>query len=70
MRSIERIHPFVERIEYVWKTHFPDWRFGQFIYNLEYYIRSEKDTDIFTVEDSKFIDLVDSFVAFYTAKRN
>lgn len=70
MRSIERIHPFIERIENIWKTEFPDWRFGQFIYNFEYYLRSEKNIDIFTVEDDKLIDLVDSFVTFYTAKRN
>lgn len=70
MRSIERIHPFLERVESIWKTTFPDWRFGQFIYNLEYYLRSEKGVDMFTVEDDKFIDLLESFVIFYTEKRN
>lgn len=70
MRSVERIHPFLERMENIWKTVFPDWRFGQFMYNLEYYLRSEKGVDIFTVEDDKLIDLMDSFVAFYSAKRN
>ena len=33
MRPIERIDPFLAEIGAIWKERFPDWRFGQLIYN-------------------------------------
>lgn len=33
MRPIERIEPFLKEVGDIWKERFPDWRFGQLIYN-------------------------------------
>ena len=33
MRDINRITPFLEEVGQIWKEKFPDWRFGQLMYN-------------------------------------
>lgn len=33
MRNTDRIEPFLDEIGKVWKAKFPDWRFGQLMYN-------------------------------------
>jgi len=33
MRDINRMKPFFDELEKVWKKYFPDWRFGQLMYN-------------------------------------
>ena len=33
MRDIDRIDPFMEEMGSLWKEKFPDWRFGQLMYN-------------------------------------
>ena len=33
MRNVDRIDPFLEEIGSLWKKNFPDWRFGQLMYN-------------------------------------
>lgn len=33
MRDVERIDPFLTEIGSIWKEYFPDWRFGQLMYN-------------------------------------
>jgi len=33
MRNIERMEPFLQQIEEIWKTKCPDWRFGQLMFN-------------------------------------
>ena len=39
MRPIERIEPFLKELGDIWKERFPDWRFGQLIYN--FIVRTE-----------------------------
>lgn len=33
MRDVDRIKPFLEDIEKIWKEKCPDWRFGQLMFN-------------------------------------
>ena len=33
MRDINRIDPFLKEVGEIWKKRFPDWRFGQLMYN-------------------------------------
>ena len=35
MRDVKRIDGFLEKFGEMWKTHFPDWRFGQLVVNFE-----------------------------------
>ena len=34
MRDIDRIDPFMKELAEIWKNNVPDWRFGQFVYNI------------------------------------
>ena len=51
MRDINRIEPFLDKFEELWKLH-PDIRFGQMIYNLT------SGIDIFYIEDDKMLELI------------
>lgn len=33
MRDVNRIEPFMMEMAEIWKEKFPDWRFGQLMYN-------------------------------------
>ena len=33
MRDINRIDPFLKEVGEIWKKRFPEWRFGQLMYN-------------------------------------
>lgn len=54
MRNINRIDLFLESIKEQWKK-MPDIRFGQLICN----ILNLKDTQLFYIEDDKFLELLD-----------
>lgn len=62
MRDVKRIKPFLERIEEVWTNHFPDWRFGQLMNNLQRYA----ENDLFYYEEDALIELLDKFVKEYS----
>lgn len=50
MRPIERIEPFLKELGDIWKERFPDWRFGQLIYNF-----ISENGDPFYWEDEEFL---------------
>lgn len=50
-RDINRIEPFLKRLEIVWKKH-PDWRFGQLLENTLIYTG-----DPFYIEDEEMIQI-------------
>ena len=50
MRPIERIEPFLKELGNIWKERFPDWRFGQLIYNF-----ISENGDPFYWEDEEFL---------------
>lgn len=59
MRDINRIDTFCAEIAKLWKENFPDWRFGQFIFNfLSWYGK-----DPFFLEEDKFLEQIKLFVA-------
>lgn len=41
MRDVNRIDPFLEMLGEYWKKYAPDWRFMQFVCNLQRTIRSD-----------------------------
>ena len=56
MRDPDRIEPFLNELGEIWKTKCPDWRFGQFIYNVVL------DTgDPFYLEDDKMLERIREF---------
>lgn len=56
MRDIERIEPFMNRLTELWRIHFPDWRFGQLMYNFFYEIG-----DPFYLEEDAFLKAFEEF---------
>jgi len=58
MRDPNRLYSLYDRLRTVHMEQFPDWRFGQFIFNfLDWYKK-----DPFYIEDDKFLELLDRFV--------
>lgn len=58
MRDPNRLYFLYDRLRTVHMEQFPDWRFGQFIFNfLDWYKK-----DLFYLEDDKFLELLDRFV--------
>lgn len=58
MMDEKRIKPLCDKLAYVWKEYFPDWRFCQFFMNfLSWFGR-----DPFYLEDDKFGELLDKYV--------
>lgn len=55
MRVPNRIEPFLEELGKLWKE-FPDWRFGQLVYNLF-------GSDPFYLEDGDALKRIESFLA-------
>lgn len=58
MRDVNRIDSFCDTLKLYWKTYFPDWRFGQFINNIQRFAGN----DLFYYEEDKFLKLLDDFV--------
>lgn len=57
MRPIERIEPFLKELGDIWKERFPDWRFGQLIYNFIC-----ENGDPFYWEDEEFLARLEAYL--------
>lgn len=57
MRPIERIEPFLKELGDIWKERFPDWRFGQLIYNF-----ISENGDPFRWEDEEFLARLNAYL--------
>lgn len=55
MREVKRIDMFTTALNEVWKEHFVDWRFGQFMNNFFSYVVNEKHRDIFFPEEDEML---------------
>ena len=55
MRDTVRIDKFTEELNRIWKTYFPDWRFGQLCSNFFGWLASEKKIDLFFPEEDEMI---------------
>ena len=55
MRDPNRLYDFYQKLQTVHINYFPDWRFGQFMYNFfDWY-----GQDPFFLEEDKFLELLD-----------
>jgi hypothetical protein len=55
MRDPKRIDEFTKELNRIWKTYFPDWRFGQFMSNFLGFVGGIKGIDIFFPEESEML---------------
>lgn len=51
MRDLKRIDNFTNEFNRIWKTHFPDWRFGQLCLNFLGFVEANKNDPFFPEED-------------------
>ena len=56
MRDINRIDPFLKEVGEIWKERFPDWRFGQLMYNFICEIG-----DPFYWEEEEFLEKLEKY---------
>lgn len=59
MRDINRIKPFLNKIEEFWKNEFPDLRFGQVIYIIA---EELKHDDIFFPEEDEWLEAIQKII--------
>lgn len=55
IRDPERIDVFTSELNRIWKTYYPDWRFGQFMSNFLGFVGGIKRVDIFFPEESEML---------------
>ena len=62
MRDPNRLYKFYENLRDIHITYFPDWRFGQFIYNFTVWYMSKYHNDMFYIEDDKIYHYIREFI--------
>ena len=63
MRDANRLDGFYNKLRSVHMEHFPDWRFGQLVCNLERWIKENKKIDdIFYIEEIPMLYYLNEFV--------
>ena len=63
MRDKDRLYNFYSELMRIHMAYFPDWRFGQIIWNLESWLRENKKVyDIFYIEEKAMLRYIDEFV--------
>lgn len=64
MRDVNRLYGFYNELIKIHMENFPDWRFGQFINNLERWLQiNKKVNDIFYIEEDAMLRYINEFVA-------
>lgn len=63
MRNPDRLDNFYEEMKKIHKKSFPDWRFGQLMYNFFGWLYSEKKIDIFFPEEGRMIEYFKEFAS-------
>lgn len=61
MRDPNRLYGFYSELQRIHITHFPDWRFGQFMYNFMYWLTNSKGVDPFFPEESQMLDYLHEY---------
>lgn len=69
MRDVQRLDGFYEELKRVHKEYLPDWRFGQFVYNLQGWVMKNRGCDTFYFEENEMIALIKQFVSSVTGQR-
>lgn len=63
MRNTNRLYEFYNELMKIHMENFPDWRFGQFIVNLERWLSvNEKVNGIFYIEEDELLLYINEFV--------
>lgn len=63
MRNTARLEPFYEELKTIHERSFPDWRFGQFMYNFMTWLQNKKDVDPFHPEEPEMLEYLKEFEA-------
>ena len=61
MRDPNRLDKFYDEIKEIHKKYFPDWRYGQLIYNFIMWLRVEKKIDCFFPEEDRMLNFIKEF---------
>jgi len=62
MRNPDRLDSFYDELRKIHKEHFPDWRFGQFMYNFMVWLNNTQNNDGFYYEEDKMLELFKKYV--------
>lgn len=62
MRNPDRLDSFYNELKEIHKTHFPDWRFGQFVYNFLVWLNNTQHNDGFYYEEDKMLEMFKKYV--------
>lgn len=60
MRDPNRIDKFCDELKTIWHK-VPDWRFGQFIVNMDQIIHIHYDKDMFYIEDDDMLEIMKDY---------
>ena len=61
IRNPDRIDEFTSELNRIWKTYYPDWRFGQLCSNFFGWLASMKKMDLFFPEESEMLTYLKEF---------
>ena len=61
MRDPNRIYKYCHELVEIWGK-VPDWRFGQFILNMERACRMNEGKDVFYMEDDEFFKFMNEYM--------
>lgn len=61
MRDPNRLDLFYQTLKEIHKQSFPDWRFGQFMFNFMGWLQSEKKNDGFYYEENIMIQYLKEY---------
>ena len=60
MRDPNRIDKFCDELKTIWHK-VPDWRFGQFMVNMDQIIHIHYDKDMFYIEDDDMLEIMKDY---------
>ena len=55
IRNPDRIDVFTSELNRIWKTYYPDFRFGQLMMNFLGWVSCDKKIDTFFIEENKML---------------
>lgn len=62
MRDVNRLYAFYDELMQIHIEKYPDWRFGQLIWNFERWLQNKKGIfDAFYIEENEMICLIREF---------
>ena len=61
MRDPNRLYSFYSELTELHRRSFPDWRFGQFMFNFFGWLQSEKKVDVFYYEEDRMLKLLNEY---------